>query len=50
MRLVKVMSKVVGKSHAFMEGGQIMDAVLVAKEVVDEQLYRKRDRVGCYIS
>lgn len=46
--MVKVSNKVVRESqHASIKGKQIMDAVLVVNEVVDDQLNRKRDEVSC---
>lgn len=43
-RMGKVLGKIVGKcQHIFVEGMQIMDAVLVANEVVDDLIFRNRE-------
>lgn len=46
--LYKVLGKVIGESqHAFLDGRQIMDIVLVANEVVDELVSNKREGIMC---
>lgn len=43
-----MMDKIVCEcQHAFMEGRHILDAVLVANEVVEYMLLRKRESVIC---
>lgn len=46
--LSRVIGEVIGKSqHVFIEGKQILDAVLVASEVVDEVVGRGENGVFC---
>lgn len=43
-----MLAKVIGKcQHAFVEGTQILDAIMVANEVVDDLIYRKRKWMLC---
>ena len=47
-RIKRVMDKVISKSqNAFVEGRQILDAVLIANELVDSSLRRKKGRLVC---
>ena len=47
-RLKKVMGKVVSSiQSAFIEGRQILDAALIANEVIDSLLKRKESGVLC---
>ena len=47
-RIKKVMDKVISKSqNAFVEGRQILDVVLIANEIVDSTLRRKKCGLGC---
>ena len=44
----RVMDKVISKSqNAFVEGQQILDAVLIANEIVDSTLRRKKRGLVC---
>ena len=47
-RIKKVMDKVISKSqNAFVEGRQILDVVLIANEIVDSTLRRKKHGLVC---
>ena len=47
-RIKRVMDKVISKSHnAFVKGRQILDAVLIANEIVDSSLRRKKCGLVC---
>ena len=47
-RIKRVMDKVISKSqNAFVEGRQILDAVLIANELVDSSLRRKKGGLVC---
>ena len=47
-RIKRVMDKVISKSqNAFVEGRQILDAVLIANELVDSSLRRKKCGLVC---
>ena len=47
-RIKRVMDKVISKSqNAFVEGRQILDAVLIANEIVDSTLRRKKCDLVC---
>ena len=47
-RFKRVMDKVISKSqNAFVEGRQILDAVLIANEIVDSTLRRKKCGLVC---
>lgn len=47
-RLTNVMGLVIGENqHAFVEGEQIMDAVMVANEVVDNFVGNKSEGIMC---
>lgn len=47
-RLKKVVSKVVSRAqNAFVEGRQILDAVLIANEAIDSMLKMNENRVLC---
>lgn len=49
-RLSKVLGEVIGKSqNAFVEGGQILDAVMIASELVDELVGLKKEGILCKI-
>lgn len=45
-RLARVIDMVVGEcQHAYVDGRQILDAAIIANEVVDELIYRERKGV-----
>ena len=47
-RIKRVMDKVISKSqNAFVEGRQILDAVLIANEIVDSTMRRKESGLVC---
>ena len=47
-RIKRVMDKVISKSqNAFVEGRQILDAVLITNEIVDSTLRRKKCGLAC---
>ena len=47
-RIKRVMNKVISKSqNAFIEGRHILDAVLIANEIVDSTLRRKKRELVC---
>ena len=47
-RLKKMMSRLVNKAqNVFVEGRQILDASLIAKEVIDSMTRRKEKRILC---
>ena len=47
-RLKRVLAKVISKSHnAFVEGGQILDAALVANEAIDSIVRNNRGAPLC---
>ena len=47
-RIKKVMGKIISQSQsAFVEGRQILDAVLIANEVVDSIMRRKESGLIC---
>ena len=47
-RIKRVKDKVISKSqNAFVDGRQILDAVLIANEIVDSTLRRKKCRLVC---
>ena len=47
-RIKRVMDKVISKSqNAFVEGSQILDAVLIANEIVDSTMRREESGLVC---
>ena len=47
-RIKRVMDKVISKSqNAFVEGRRILDAVLIANEIVDSTMRRKESGLVC---
>lgn len=47
-RMAKLLGQVIGRcQHAFVEGRQILDAVMVVMERIDDMISNKRDGVLC---